>query len=154
MFSYQHILVPVDFSPVSKRSINRAQELATHYQARLTLLHIVEDVPMGVTAFGDVGAIYLTPASQEQQTNSARIKLDDLAKDMQLENVQLEVIEGYPNTAINSYAEEHQVDLIVVGHSAKHGLLGILMGSTAETITKHAQCDVLVMRVPKAEASS
>ncbi|HMT94934.1 universal stress protein [uncultured Thiothrix sp.] len=153
MFAYQHILVPIDFSPVSKRSINRAQELATQYQARLTILHIVEDVPLSVTAFGDVGAIYLTPASQEQQTNSDRVKLADLAQEMNLDaSVKLEVVEGYPNSSITTYAEENQVDLIVIGHSAKHGLLGILMGSTAETVTKHAKCDVLVMRVPQTEA--
>ncbi|WP_298610422.1 universal stress protein [uncultured Thiothrix sp.] len=152
MFTYQHILVPVDFSPVSKRSINRAQELATQYQARLTILHIVEDVPLSVTAFGDVGAIYLTPANQEQQTHSDRVKLADLAKEMNLDSsVKLEVIEGYATSSITTYAEENQVDLIVIGHSAKHGLLGLLMGSTAETVTKHAKCDVLVMRVPQTE---
>lgn len=153
MFKYQHILVPVDFSPVSKRSIHRAQELAALYQAGLTLLHIVEDIPLSMTAFGDVGAIYLTPASQEQQANSARVKLADLAKEMSLDTaVRLEVVEGYPNTSINTYAEENQVDLIVIGHSAKHGLLGLLMGSTAETVTKHAKCDVLVMRVPQPQS--
>lgn len=154
MFAYQHILVPVDFSPVSQRSIYRAQELAAQYQARLTLLHIVEDIPLGVTAFGDVGAIYLAPDTREQQVSTELVKLTDLAKEMQLDpSVKLEVMDGYPNTSINAYAEENQVDLIVVGHSAKHGLLGLLMGSTAETITKHAKCDVLVMRVPQAATS-
>lgn len=154
MFAYQHILVPVDFSPVSKRSIHRAQELAAYYQACLTVLHIVEDIPLSATAFGDVGAIYLSPASQEQQTQNDRMKLADLAKEMNLDSsVKLEVVEGYPNSSINSYAEEKQVDLIVVGHSAKHGLLGLLIGSTAETVTKHAKCDVLVMRVAPAEAT-
>ena len=153
MFKYQHILVPVDFSPVSKRSINRAQELAELYQARLTLLHIVEEIPVGVTAFGDVGAIYLTPTGQDQQVDIDRVKLANLAKELNLDPaIKLEVVEGYPNLSINTYAEENQVDLIVIGHSAKHGLLGLLMGATAETVTKHAKCDVLVMRVPPAAA--
>ena len=61
MFMYTHILVPVDFSPVSQRSINRAQELAAHYQAQLTVLHIVEDIPLGVAAFGDAVAANMSP---------------------------------------------------------------------------------------------
>lgn len=150
MFAYQHILVPVDFSPVSKRSINRAQELALQYQARLTLLHIVEDLPLGVTAFGDVGAIYLSPDNQNDLLTDAQTKLYELAKEMNLaDSVGLEVTQGYPNISINTYAEDNQVDLIVIGHNAKHGLLGLLMGSTAATVTKNAKCDVLVMRVPQ-----
>jgi universal stress protein A len=150
MFAYQHILVPVDFSPVSQRSIYRAQELAAQYQARLTLLHIVEDIPLGVTAFGDVGAIYMAPDTEEKLIEAAKTQLADLAKRMNLEEtVQLVTFNGYPNVSINSYAEENQVDLIVIGHNAKHGLLGLLMGSTAETVTKHAKSDVLVMRVPE-----
>lgn len=152
MFAYQHILVPVDFSPVSKRSINRAQELAIQYKARLTLLHIVEDIPLGVTAFGDVGAVYMSPDTQGVMIDNAQKQLTELANEMQLStdlNLRLEVTDGYPNVTINSYAEEQKVDLIVIGHSAKHGLLSVLMGSTAETVTKHAKCDVLVMHVPK-----
>ena len=150
MFAYQHILVPVDFSPVSQRSIHRAKELASQYQARLSLLHIVEDIPLGVTAFGDVSAIYIAPDTQEKLIESAHTQLADLANRMDLDKaVQLEVLNGYPNVAINSYAEDNQVDLIIVGHSAKHGFMGLLMGSTAETVTKHAKCDVLVMRVPE-----
>lgn len=150
MFAYQHILVPVDFSPVSQRSIHRAKELASQYQARLSLLHIVEDIPLGVTAFGDVSAIYIAPDTQEKLIESAHTQLADLANRMDLDTtVQLEVINGYPNVDINSFAAENEVDLIIIGHSAKHGLMGLLMGSTAETVTKHAKCDVLVMRVPE-----
>lgn len=153
MFAYQHILVPVDFSPVSKRSVSRAQELATQYQARLTVLHIVEDIPLGVTAFGDVGAVYMSPDTQGVMLDTAQQRLSDLATGLQLSpDVRLDVTDGYTTVTINSYAEEHKVDLIVIGHSAKHGLLGRLMGSTAETVAKHAKCDVLVMRVPQEEA--
>lgn len=150
MFSYQHILVPVDFSPVSQRSIHRAKELASQYQARLTLLHVVEDIPLGVTAFGDVSAIYIAPDTREKLLEAAQTQLADLANRMDLgQRVQLEILDGYPNLSINSYAEDNQVDLIIIGHSAKHGLMGLLMGSTAETVTKHAKCDVLVMHVPE-----
>lgn len=153
MFTYKNILVPVDFSPVSHRSINRAQELAAHYQAQLTILHIIEDIPLGVAAFGDVGAVYMSPDTQGMLKDAAEKQLTELAQQMQLgSEVKLKVIDGYANTSINAYAEEHHIDLIVIGHSAKSGFLGLLMGSTAETVTKHAKCDVLIMRIPKEEA--
>lgn len=90
------------------------------------------------------------PDTEEKLIEAAKTQLADLAKRMNLEEtVQLVTFNGYPNVSINSYAEENQVDLIVIGHNAKHGLLGLLMGSTAETVTKHAKSDVLVMRVPE-----
>lgn len=155
MFAYKNILVPVDFSPVSQRSINRASEIAAHYQAHLTLLHVVEDIPLGVAAFGDVGAVYMSPDTQVVLSEAAQKQLTELAQQMQLSTeVQLEVVDGYPNASINAYAEENNIDLIVIGHSAKSGFLGMLMGSTAETVAKHAKCDVLVMRIPKEEAQA
>jgi len=155
MFAYKNILVPVDFSPVSQRSINRAQEIAAQYQAYLTLLHIVEDIPLGVAAFGDVGAVYLSPDTHDLVKETAQKQLTELAQQMQLgTEIKLKVIDGYPNTSINAYAEDHHIDLIVIGHSAKSGFLGMLMGSTAETVAKHAKCDVLVMRIPKEEAQA
>ncbi|MFZ1387836.1 MAG: universal stress protein [Thiolinea sp.] len=155
MFAYKNILVPVDFSPVSQRSINRAQEIAAQYQAQLTLLHIVEDIPLGVAAFGDVGAVYMSPDTQDVVKEAAQKQLTELAQEMQLgTEIKLKVIDGYANTSINDYAEDHHIDLIVIGHSAKSGFLGMLMGSTAETVAKHAKCDVLVMRIPKEEAQT
>ena len=155
MFAYKNILVPVDFSPVSQRSINRAQEIAAQYQAYLTLLHIVEDIPLGVAAFGDVGAVYLSPDTHDLVKETAQKQLTELAQQMQLgTEIKLKVIDGYANTSINAYAEDHHIDLIVIGHSAKSGFLGMLMGSTAETVAKHAKCDVLVMRIPKEEAQA
>jgi len=155
MFAYKNILVPVDFSPVSQRSINRAQEIAAQYQAHLTLLHIVEDIPLGVAAFGDVGAVYLSPDTHDLVKETAQKQLTELAQQMQLgTEIKLKVIDGYANTSINAYAEDHHIDLIVIGHSAKSGFLGMLMGSTAETVAKHAKCDVLVMRIPKEEAQA
>lgn len=155
MFAYKNILVPVDFSPVSQRSINRAQEIAAQYQAQLTLLHIVEDIPLGVAAFGDVGAVYMSPDTQDVVKEAAQKQLTELAQEMQLgTEIKLKVIDGYANTSINAYAEDHHIDLIIIGHSAKSGFLGMLMGSTAETVAKHAKCDVLVMRIPKEEAQA
>ena len=155
MFAYKNILVPVDFSPVSQRSINRASEIAAHYQAHLTLLHVVEDIPLGVAAFGDVGAVYMSPDTHDLVKETAQKQLAELAQQMQLgTEIKLKVIDGYANTSINDYAEDHHIDLIVIGHSAKSGFLGMLMGSTAETVAKHAKCDVLVMRIPKEEAQA
>lgn len=150
MYAYQHILVPVDFSPVSKRMINRAKEFVETYKSRLTLLHVVQDLPLSAQAFGDVPSITIEPEVQASLIKNAKEHLTQLASELELhEAVGLEVVEGLPYDSIAEFAEDNKVDLILVGHSAKKGLLGFMMGSTAESIVKHAKCDVLVMHAPK-----
>ncbi|MEJ2344256.1 MAG: universal stress protein, partial [Gammaproteobacteria bacterium] len=43
-------------------------------------------------------------------------------------------------------AKEQQVDLIVLGSHGRHGI-GRLLGSTADNILHHADCDVLAVRI-------
>ncbi len=150
MHAYQHILIPVDFSPVSQRMINRGKELASQYHSQITLLTVVQDVPLSTQAFGDVPSITVEPEVQARLMASAHDQLLALAKQLEIESpAKLEVIEGLPYDAIMDYASDHKVDLIIVGHSAKKGLLGFIMGSTSESLVKHAKCDVFVMHAPK-----
>ena len=44
MDTYQHILLATDFSPLSERAGHRAQHLAECHNAKLTVLHVVEEV--------------------------------------------------------------------------------------------------------------
>ena len=155
MHAYQHILVPVDFSPVSQRIIHRGKELAEQYQSKLTLLHVMQDIPLTVQSFGDMPGMMIAPEIQEQLLSQSQERLKQLASSLQVaDTTLLEVVEGLPYDSISSYADEHQVDLIITGHSAKKGLMGFIMGSTAASIVKHSKCDVLVMQLPKSMAEA
>jgi nucleotide-binding universal stress UspA family protein len=57
-------------------------------------------------------------------------------------------------------ATDGNVDLIIIGTHGRSGLAHVFLGSTAERVTRHAPCPVLVVReqehdfVPGAEARS
>ncbi|MCV6604433.1 MAG: universal stress protein, partial [Porticoccaceae bacterium] len=51
-----------------------------------------------------------------------------------------------PAHELHRYAEENQVDLIVVGSHGRHGL-ALLLGSTANGVIHGAGCDVLAVRI-------
>ena len=53
---------------------------------------------------------------------------------------------GSPKTEIVRVANEHKVDLIIVGSHGRHGL-ALLLGSTANGVLHHATCDVLAVRL-------
>lgn len=48
--------------------------------------------------------------------------------------------------AIIEYAEEQQVDLIVIGTKGKSGLKKLLLGSVASAVVTYAGCPVLVVK--------
>ncbi len=146
MQRYQHILAPVDFSDSSNGVIKRALELAEHYDARLTLLHVVENMPLGIEPFGEPSSLVLSVEIQEQQLSNANAKMQALAQQFALPlSVEQAVLEGFTTSTLLAFAQEKQVDLIVIAHSGKKGFLGFL-GSTADAVVKSAHCDVLVVR--------
>lgn len=146
MQRYQHILAPVDFSDASNGVIERALELAEHYDARLTLLHVVENMPLGIEPFGEPSSLVLSVEIQEQQLSNATAKMQALAQQFSLPlSVEQAVLEGFTTSTLLEFAQEKQVDLIVIAHSGKKGFLGFL-GSTADAVVKSAHCDVLVVR--------
>ena len=50
-------------------------------------------------------------------------------------------------------AQEHEVDLIVMGTHGRTGLAHMFLGSVAEKVIRHATCPVLVTRSEPGEFS-
>lgn len=53
---------------------------------------------------------------------------------------------GHPAKSIVKFADEGGFDLIVVGHSDHSELWGRLLGDTADRISDHAHCSVLIVK--------
>ena len=58
----------------------------------------------------------------------------------------LQVAVGTPFLEIARYAEEHAIDLIVMGTHGRTGLQHVLLGSVAERVLRYAKCPVLTIR--------
>ena len=61
---------------------------------------------------------------------------------------QTAVEEGDPNSRIIDQAKKWKADLIVMGSHGRKGLNRFLMGSVAQTVSRHAPCSVEIVRVP------
>jgi len=144
MSEYQHILAAVDYSAEARRVLQHARSLADHYDAELTLLHVVELMPVvgGVESFSYVD-LY---ADQPELLERARDDLKKLAEQEQMSGVNLKILTGVPKVEITAYAGANAIDLIVIGSHGRHGI-SLILGSTANAVLHHAQCDVLAVRV-------
>lgn len=146
MSRYQHLLAAIDFSEISTRVVERARDLAETYDARLTLLHVVENVPVGLEPFSETSSLYLGEELRLQQLTNAETSMQVLMQRLQLPlSVDPAIHEGFTTETILGFAKDKHVDLIIIAHSGKKGFLGFL-GSTANAVVRSAHCDVLVIR--------
>jgi universal stress protein A len=146
---YKDLLLAVDFAPETEPVVVRAQELRMHFQARLTLLHVVEHLPMSYSGDlvlpddFDLERELLEVAKKQMGVLGARL-------DVPIEDRYIEI--GTTGRTILRLAAERNVDLIVLGSHGRHGLAALL-GSTARTVLNGAGCDVLAVRIKKSSGS-
>ncbi len=145
--TYQHILVATDLNEECHPVVARAQALATANGAKLALVHVIE--PMAMAFGGDVPMDL--SMLQQQQFDQARERLAVFADRYPgLTAEQRHLAYGQPRQEIHRLAKEQGCDLVVVGSHGRHGL-ALLLGSTANDILHGAPCDVLAVRLKKAE---
>ena len=143
MARYHNILVAVEFSPETKVITETAKELADLYQARLSLINVVE---FSNTLFPPE---VISPDKfdiEERMLEHARVSLKELALTHGLKEAKRYVEIGIARDEILRVAEDNEVDLIIIGSHGKHGIR-LLLGSTANAVLHHAKCDVLAISV-------
>ena len=144
MLAYRHLLVALDFSETAPVVCERARDLAERYGAELTLLHVVESLPVVDSTYGPVMPFEIDLT--EQMVEAARLRLDQAGQTFGVDPDRRLIELGSPKTEIVRLAEERDVDLIVVGSHGRHGVK-LLLGSTAASVIHHARCDVLAVRL-------
>jgi universal stress protein A len=142
--AYRHILLAVDFAEHSEPLIQRARDLAQQDQAALSIIHVVEYLPLMDSSFGP--SVPLEVDLTEQLIEAARQRLNTLAERLGIPESRRWVQVGSPKTEIIRIAKEQNADLIVLGSHGRHGI-ALMLGSTASSVIHHAECDVLAVRL-------
>lgn len=142
MSGYRKILLVVDLSDDSDVIGERAKSIAACYQSVITLLHVVEYVP--VEPMGE--ALLPTVQVENELVERAKTRLTDLARRLLLSGCTQLVETGSIKSEIIRTAQRLGVDLIVLGSRERHGL-AILLNFTEDTILHSAPCDVLAVRL-------
>ena len=147
MSGYKHLLLATDFSEHSEQAAERAAELAQHYDAKISVIHVIEYFPEDMPAEW-VAAETVDP--KQYLLDRAREQLSELVQRAGLTHAPQHVMVARRSAKheILQVAKDHEVDLIVVGSHGRHGL-ELLLGSTANAILHGAPCDVLAVRLPR-----
>ncbi|MET0536240.1 MAG: universal stress protein [Steroidobacter sp.] len=142
MTDYKNILLVVDLSEDSRVIGERAKAIAACYGSQITLLHVVEYVP--VEPMGE--ALLPTVQIEGELVERARQRLAELAQQLNLSQSRQLVETGGIKGEIIRTAQRLNADLIVLGSRERHGL-AILLNFTEDTILHAAPCDVLAVRL-------
>ncbi len=144
MSNYQRILLAADFSAHGEQVANRAQDLAEKYQARLSIIHVVDNLPVSDAIYGPV--IPFECDLTDKLVAATKKRLAKLAKQLGVPESECWLELGSAKYEIIRVAKQHNIDLIVVGSHGRHGL-ALLLGSTADGVLHHARCDVMAVRL-------
>jgi len=145
----QRILVPTDFSSLSRVAIDSALSLFKDAPSfSLTLVHVVE--PMLVAGVTDPGVPM--DFTLGARVEAAESELEHL-RSLYGAQVRLEarLVTGPPARTLCDLASNEHFDLIILTSHGHTGLQRVLMGSVAEQVMQDAGCPVLVIKLPQNE---
>jgi nucleotide-binding universal stress UspA family protein len=147
MLKIKRILYPTDFSSTARQALDHALFLAEQFEAELHMLHAVvlhEGDPRDPQRqFPDPSDI-LQHLFEIADSELARIIEANQAKTFTL--VEAKVKGFAAGEVILEYAEEHDIDLIVMGTHGRRGPARMFLGSVTEEVMRHAKCPVLTLR--------
>jgi nucleotide-binding universal stress UspA family protein len=146
MFELNNLLVPVDFSPVSRGVYDQAQQLVRGDDAAILLLHAIDPTAIDFAEGLGLGA-------RQAIVDAARSKAEQQLEEWRTEaaegiDVQVIVSEGVPFLEILRKAEDFQVDAIMMGRFGTRGPIEkVLFGTTAERVIRGTSRAVIVVPV-------
>src|SRR5919106_2373923 len=136
------ILVPIDFSAMSRQAFQYALRFAEQFGCEIVLLHVVE--PESVIAGAPLAIDVF--AQSEDDTIAAEAELEVLAANSRnrRNSVTSTVRTGHAPNEINKAAKDLDVDLIVIATHGYANCRHLCIGATAERVVRTAPCPVLV----------
>lgn len=142
-FPYRDVLVPTDGSDGAVAAVEPALALAAAYEATMHTLSVVDVKTLGpdVRPALDLEAL-------EASARSAVEAIETRARQAGISEVTTAVRVGYPYSAIRSYVEERDVDVVVMGTHGRSGISRYLLGSVTEKLIRTCPVPVMTVRRP------
>lgn len=143
-FNLRRILVPTDFSELSKKALAYAIPFATQFGATIHLAHVVQFAYLGTEA----GIVEFPVPEKEMRAASVK-RLETWAKTLVPAGIPVErhVLVGQPVWEIVDLIKSSNIDLAIISTHGYTGLKHVLLGSVAENIVRHADCPVLTVHL-------
>ena len=147
----ERILVPIDGSPQSEQALEYALGLPDAEITVITVINPFDTDPNTIGLQTPTGVAGLPGYSEEwyESTRNEIQELHEKAEERASEcgvSVSSEIEIGEPSRRIIKYADENDVDHIVIGSHDRSDLSRLLLGSVAERVVRRSAVPVTVVR--------
>jgi nucleotide-binding universal stress UspA family protein len=146
MERFDTILFATDFSDNSDHAFDYALTLATRFDSRLVIIHVINE-PVDLRGFYvphvsfDTLEKEIEEGAEKMMQKFCRTRIKDFT------NFTTFTVAGIPYEEILKKAGEEKASLIVMGTQGRKGIDHFLFGSTAERVVRNATCPVMTIRL-------
>lgn len=141
--TFDTLLIPTDGSEPATTAARRGFELAEQLDASVHVLSVADSsLATGAGYSGDSASI----RSRLRETAADRSDALREAAESRGIDATAAVREGIPAAEIVAYADENEIDAIVVGTAGRGGVSRAIVGSVADKVVRTAPVPVLTVR--------
>ncbi|WP_407270167.1 universal stress protein [Radiobacillus sp. PE A8.2] len=164
--AYFNILITFDGSDGSLNALQEAEKIGQLSKACLTIIYAQDHKPMNEVRDVPLYGVTTAPVTSMMNQSNAHVgklpvesnlidfdqvadKIITIAKAKlsgSIIDVEIEVLMGTPAKELCTFAEHHEVDLIVIGQRGRSGIKKLVMGCVSNKVTNSASCPVLVVK--------
>ena len=159
----KNILVPIDFSEITEKILDKSAEFAKAFDANILLIHVVVPVTESIKnkvecqtlpSLGEFGNGYSTTIRYDvvreqiaHQLKKEHTKLLEIKSELIKKGVKARglLIEGEIVSTIIKENEEINADLVIIGSHGHGSWHKALLGSVADGILKSINCPLLII---------
>jgi nucleotide-binding universal stress UspA family protein len=140
----RRVLVPVDFSPISRELVLRATSLRQAFDCDLYLLHVIHvTIQQALRRFPDRG--YEADRFEKELIASAQKQARDLLGEAYDQWTVL-LYQDRLTQAVPAVIREYDIDFMVLAGASRKGIVGALLGSNAEKILAHTDVSAWIVK--------
>ena len=146
---FKKILVATDGSQLSKKAAKLGMDLVKKFDAELQIIYVIDQRVF----FFPHDIQVLTPENPyfsilEDLRSNAQSVLSKLSTEARKKKISFEskVLEGSVVDVINKAAKDMKAELLIVGAHGETGAARGLLGSTAQALSTHSPCSLLIVR--------
>lgn len=146
---YRKLLVATDGSPLSKKAVRSAIDLAAALGAELVALYVVPRYPVSYFEGGVTIPAQEVSRIEEQWSHKGQSIVDAVLQTAEAAGVTAKAIVSRSDLVAESIlaaVKKHRCDLVVMASHGRKGLKRILLGSETQQVLTHGSVPVLVLR--------
>ena len=140
---FSKVLVPIDGSENSFRALDAALLLSEKLGAKVTAIHVMEDIP--VLHIQSEKLLRQLLDAYKKESQKILLKCSEISARKGL-SIDTKLLQGNAGSAILDFCKKEKYDTIVMGSRGMGKFKELVLGSVSNKVVHHSSCPVMIVR--------